>query len=131
MEKNWKEFVQEKYQEYKDIEYVECPAFGGERVYFTDKGFNHLIRKRKRLRPRFEQIRRLNLIPYARYILEHAKTSFEYKERIEKFLVDEILIDSQVSYWSFVEKINNERIIVIVRKINDESKHFFSIMDKI
>ena len=46
-QENWKEYIKEAKEEYKNIGYVECPAFGGESVYFNNYGFKHLVYKGK------------------------------------------------------------------------------------
>lgn len=119
MDKEWKEFIKQKRQEYRKIRHVECPAFGGEKVYFTDKGFNHLIRKKRRFRAHFEQVRRLNLISYAKHILSNAIIFTGHKQI------------GNVNLWSFEKNLMGEKIIVVVREINNEPKHFLSVMDKL
>ena len=51
---DFKEFIKKAKKEYKKIGHVECPAFRGEKVYFNNDGFNHLVRKGAFVRPLYE-----------------------------------------------------------------------------
>ena len=72
LDKDWKKFIQEKRREYMKIGHVECPAFGNEKIYFTQAGFNHLIRKERKWRDHNEQSQRLLFMQYAPGILNRS-----------------------------------------------------------
>jgi len=51
---NFRDFISKTKKEYKNIGYIKCPAFRNENIYFNRHGFNHLIRKERKLRDRKE-----------------------------------------------------------------------------
>lgn len=120
---DFKEFIKNAKTEYKKIGHVECPAFRGERVYFTKDGFTHLLRKGSDIRPDKEQLRRLKLLPHAASILRGSKYAHSQKLNI----VD----DCPAYFWTFSKTINSIPIRVVVRQLGNGRKHFFSIMDEI
>ena len=69
---NHKEFIKKAKKNFRKILYVECPVFNGEKVYFTDKGFTHLLRKGRELRPIGIQIKRIKLLKFAVPILSNS-----------------------------------------------------------
>lgn len=120
-EENWKDFIKKRHIEYKKIGHIECPAFDNERIYFNKHGFNHLVRKNGKLRSPFEQVRRTSLLYYAVAILQRAHKSVSYS-------INEV--DGLPGhFWTFYEKVNDIKIKVVVRKLNDGRIHFFSVMD--
>lgn len=108
--------------DYKKIGYIECPAFNGERVYFTSAGFIHLIRKDKILRPMKEQIRRLNLMKIVNKIVTNNQKYFEHTLLNNK--------KPPAQFWSLVIDNNDVYVKVVIRQIGNGNKHFFSVMDK-
>jgi hypothetical protein len=70
----WNNFLREKEIEYSSIGYVKCPAFGNEKIYFTNTGFSHLVRKSRKQRDKNIQIRRLTFCLYAPGILGRSRT---------------------------------------------------------
>jgi hypothetical protein len=123
--KSHKELIHKYYEEYKQIGYVECPAFDHEKIYFLKRGFRHLIWKGVKLRSLDEQIDRLGLLKYAPIII---RTSKYYKD----FNKNEISRSEEMSvnFWSFLQIHNGIEIIVLIRQINDKPKHFFSVMKR-
>ena len=119
---NHREFIRKSYVEYKKLGHVECPAFGGEKIYFNKYGFNHLIRKGEDLRPIVEQVKRIKLIPNATMILSKSI-------KIQQYRCD--IVDGYPAFfWSFNEIINSTNIRVIVRQLGSNGrKHFYSIME--
>ena len=118
----YKEFIRKSKDYYKNIGYIECPAFNNERIYLTNRGFNHLIKKDRKYRSKVEQIRRLVLIPYIVDILKNNSNYNTYRITNRE--------NSIASFWSFKKKIDNRIIIVVVCQINKEPKIFISVMDK-
>lgn len=120
-----KKFIHKRYEEYKKIGYVECPAFNCEKVYFLKRGFRHLIWKGVKLRTVDEQIERINLLKYVPLILKTSKFFKDFnKNNIENNTG--VIID----FWSFSQIHNGIEIIVLVRQIGDKPKHFFSVMKR-
>jgi hypothetical protein len=121
--KDHKKFIKKSYEEYKKLGHVECPAFGGEKIYFNKYGFNHLIRKGEDLRPIDEQVRRIKLIPNASIILSKV-------DKIQKCTCN--VVDGYPAFfWPFNGTIDSINIRVIVRQLgNNGRKHFYSIMNE-
>jgi hypothetical protein len=108
---------------YFSIRKVACPVFSNEFVYFTRRGFNHILRKGRRLRTVSEQLNRLRLVDLAPYILFISKNFEEYV--IER---DKNNISITIQSWSFVRYgLNNNKITLIVRQIGNGVKQFYSI----
>jgi hypothetical protein len=101
------------------IGYVKCPAFGNEKIYFTQAGFNHLLRKGRKLREKNDQIRRLTLVFHAPTILAVSTIVSSYERTY--------LRDSSADFWSFVGTRKEISITVVIRQLNGGRKHFFSI----
>lgn len=129
MEKKLKGAVRTAKTRYKKTTYVESPAFANEKVYFRDSGFNHLIRKGKRLRSEKEIIRRLHLLHHVTHIVKSAGKYTEYREIIKERPGNTQSI-SVARFWSLVHIVQGKEIRVIIRQINKEPKHFFSVMDE-
>ncbi len=119
---DFKVFIQNAKEEYRKIGHVECPAFRGEKVYFTNKGFNHLIRKGHGIRAPHQQIRRIRLLKRVKRVLETTKMFSEHRV-VKK-------INSTAHFWSFEKNIKGKNTVVIICQINKEPKKFLSIFDK-
>lgn len=122
MHKKHKKKVLTAREKYRAIKPVPCPAFNGDKIYFTKIGFNHLIRKGRFLRPNSEQKERLDLIILAPQILKENNT-FQTHQIREKDLITK----SDAQFWSFTKIIDGDVITIIVRQLDDKPKHFFSI----
>ena len=118
---------------YKKIGAVLSPALDNQYVSFNNTGFNHLIRKLS-LRSRNEQKRRFLLLPRAESIIKNPKAIIVYRKEEKKILIKrkeiKILKESIIHYWTFVYFTDSRRIKVVIRQVNNGSKHFYSIMDK-
>ena len=115
MEENkWKKFIENAKNEYYQIGSISCPAFGGEQVYFTKQGINHLLYKEGKLRSFDGQYRRIKLLPFA---IETIKISTKIASRDGKF-------------YTLLEKINGITIKVIIIKENSKLLLFLSVMNK-
>lgn len=123
MEDDWKEYLSKRRSEYAQIGYVECPVFPNEKIYFTQSGFRHLIGKQRKMRDRNEQIKRITFLQYAPGVL---KRSTKFSTNFTNIAENGI----KVSFWSFEGKVNGISLVVIVRQIDSQPKHFFSIFDK-
>lgn len=129
MEEKLRGIVRKAKIRYKKMVVVRCAAFGSEKIYFTDHGFNHLIRKGKRLRSEKEIIRRLRLLRHVTHVVQSAPKYTEYREIIKERTSSTQPI-SVARFWSLVHIIQGKEIRVIIRQINNEPKHFFSVMDE-
>ncbi len=110
-------------QKYRSIGSVKCPAFSGESVFFGRSGFNHLIRKGRKLRKNHEQTSRLELLLFAPYILFVSKTFDNH--RVVK---DKVNLKKSIQFWSFIRYgLLDEKITVIVRQSGKGKKEFYSI----
>jgi len=107
------EFIRKARQEYRAIGFILCPAFGNQPVYFTRKGFKHLVFKDGSYRPINDQKRRMNLLCKAFYILRSGKSFF-----------------SMVHLWSFAKEYDDKEVIVVVEQIDKRPKIFLSVMDR-
>src|SRR5262249_3164206 len=105
---------------YDQIGIIESPALSGE-VAFTDVGFNHLIRKRRRFRTRNERNRRFALLKYARRIIADKQATILYRQ--------EHFHSSVIHFWAFSATIDTHDIKVVVSQIDDGKKQFLSIME--
>lgn len=110
-------------QKYRSIGSVKCPALENEMVYFGRSGFNHLLRKGKRLRDGQVQWKRLSLLQFAPYILKMAK---QYETHT--VTNDPIHPKKLINYWTFVRYgLLERKITLVVRQIENGKKEFYSI----
>ena len=126
MKENHIEFIKKAREEYRKISSVCCPALGRVLVYFNRHGFNHLLRKDRRLRSEFQQRRRLELVPYAPEVLVKAQTIHKYEQITHGNAVTQ--------FWNIRGFINfsghRKMIHIVIRKLDSGRMHFFSIYDK-
>jgi hypothetical protein len=107
---------------YKRIGSVACPYFGGEKVYFTRNGFNHLLRKGKQARISSEQVERLRLIQYCKKILGSEGSLVEYRSSVRPSTI--------AQFWGFTARLDKLHVKLVVRQIDTGRKHFFSIFSR-
>lgn len=119
-------------QIYSKIGIIKCPALGDSYVSFSRKGFTHIMRKGRIPRTRNEQKRRFTLLGHVETIIKNPKARIEYEKRVVKEKVNrhgqKILIESTAHFWTFMEKVDDCNIKIIIRQLNDGDRHFFSIM---
>ena len=115
-----KDFIKLAKEEYKKIGYVECPAFSGEKVYFNHYGLDHLIFKGRIPRPKDQVIERFNLLNYAKNIIKNTKTVYDEERRTKG--------QSHAYFWTIKHSLRTINIRIILRRLNDGTLHFFSIM---
>jgi hypothetical protein len=110
-------------QKYRSIGSIKCPAFSGEQVFFGRSGFNHLIRKGRKLRKSDEQIDRLELLSFAPYIIHVSKSFYGHRK-----VRDKVNPEKLIKFWSFVRYgLLDRKITVIVRQSGNGKKEFYSI----
>jgi len=118
---------------YAEIGLVWCPALESF-ISFGNDGFHHLIWKNRKHRSKADQSRRFRLLKYAHDVIASHKTTIAYQERdiiAPKNRHGEIEAASfHAAYWAFTEKYKDTAIIVIVRKVGNGEKHFYSIFDE-
>jgi len=116
---------------YSNIGRIKCSALDDD-ISFSRLGFNHLIRKGRIPRTKNEQKRRFTLISYVEAVIKNPKAVILYRERKIKEKVDRhgkmILRESIAHFWTFVEKVQDCTVKVVIRQLDDGNKHFFSIM---
>ncbi len=117
---------------YSKIGRILCPALNNEYVSFNAAGFNHLMRKGRIPRTRNEQKRRFVLVSYVEKIIKNPRANILYqrkeiKEKLNRY-GEKILITSTANFWTFIEKINDCVIKVVVRQKERGNKHFLSVM---
>jgi hypothetical protein len=91
-----------------------CPAFGGEMIYVTRIGWDHLVDPSKH-RTVQEKIRRFEALPLAKKLIEISTTYQEYRE------------DHGISFWAFQANLDGKKIKVIVSAKN-KKKCFLSVI---
>lgn len=104
-------------------------------IYFTMKGFNHLIRK-ARIRSKREQKDRFRLVPFLEKVIKNPGAIIQYRQedRRVKIKKHSKLIEKKltIQYWGFAKTIGPKMVKVVIRQIGKGQKHFYSVMsDKI
>lgn len=119
---------------YSSIGPVTCPVLGNEKVFFTKAGFNHLIRKGKIVRPTKEQMRRFRLVRLAEKALRRENVSILRERRETREVINrhgkKSVIRVRADFWRIETIQDGQLITIIIRKIGNGQKHFFSIMNK-
>lgn len=93
-----------------------CPYLG-QNVHFTNRGFSHLIYKKRDMRPYTEIESRLNCIRLVPRILSKSGTLQEYENK-------------DVHYFGFIAIINSKKYKVVILKDNTGEYRFVSIIPK-
>lgn len=119
---------------YKKIGSVTCPVFNGELIYFNSKGFNHLIRKGRMVRPIKEQIIRFFLIRFVKRVIQKPvnRTIIEFEqrfviERINKF-GNKKSLKKPAKFWTIHQTIGNFLVKVVIIQVAGRRKEFLSVM---
>lgn len=113
---------------YSKIGEIPSPALSGS-VYFNSQGFNHLIRKGRKLRPKREQIRRFSLISHVEQIIRSSKIDLEFRKTESRVQInrhgEEILASKTILFWSFIKRKDGENIKVVIAQFGEKSKKIF------
>ena len=112
---NLEELINKAKSQYNALSSILCPALGDEPVVFNKYGWNHLIRKGRKLRNPKEQLRRVSLIQTAIKIISTCKNVQMYKADFDGNTV--------VEFW----ELRLESVSVILRKRSNGKLHFFSV----
>jgi hypothetical protein len=102
---------------YKSIGAIRCPALNNELVYFRRDGFEHLIRKDRKIRPIPDQLRRFKLLYKAGIIIVQGK-------------IIEQEIDNGIYFWTLGYSIGSTLIKIIIWQKRTGSKKFLSVINK-
>lgn len=119
---DWKEYINNEEEKYKKLGYIECPAFDGKKVYFNSHGLDHLIYKGRVPRSRDEVIKRFSLLPFACNILKNARNIYSEEKRVKE--------KSYAYFWTIKDNAGSRKIRIILRRLNNGTIHFFSIMQE-
>ena len=108
---------------YKSIKKIYCPVLKQD-VFFTSKGFHHLIYPGGKMRPIKEQMYKLGLLPLAIPVIKNAKKIYKY----EKSFIENL--GKEVGFWILKETVGQQKTLtkVILRKVGTGKIIFFSIM---
>ena len=121
----YKDLLEERRSWYKTIKKVYCPVLKQD-VFFTSKGFHHLIYPSGKMRPVREQMYKLGLLPLAIPVIKNAKQVYQYKKSLIKNL------GKEAEYWRLKEITGRQKVLtaVVLRRIGTGNIIFFSIMKK-
>ena len=86
---------------YKSIGAIQCAALNNELVYFRRDGFEHLIRKDRKIRPIPDQLRRFKLLYKAEIVMRQGK-------------ILEQEIEDGVYFWTLGHSIDGTLIKIII-----------------
>jgi hypothetical protein len=115
---------------YNTFQSVKCPALGGQSVYFTSEGFNHLVYKSARSeRSRKDQIGRFHVLDLAKEIIDISTTYQEYEEKLQEVEVKikkkRVKETKPIYYWGFIAIIKKKKLRVIVKRVGTVGKYVF------
>jgi hypothetical protein len=124
-------------QIYSKIGRVSCPFFNGELVVFNRKGFNHLLRRGPKVRPKKDSLIRLRLIEFAESIIKNldGNVVVEFRddyevERLVNRSGNKVKEKVLAKSWGFITTIDNSEITLVIGQIHGGQKEFLSIMAK-
>ena len=124
---NFKKFLQEKHNWYKNIGLVYCPILK-ENIIFNAKGFYHLrYHSSNKERTVAEQIYKINLLPLVIPVIKKAKDIFEYKSGLYSQK-----LGKKFELWE-LRGVSGRRhptiISVVLRRIGTGNITFLSVYD--
>jgi hypothetical protein len=117
---------------YKSIKEVYCPYFQ-EKVIFNAKGLEHLkFSKKNHARVSGDQYIRFKLLHLAPKVISLSKTiqgvshrkGFEWMRTNAR---NEFILKN-VSYYEFIAILENVRVRIVIKKVEDSQKYFWSII---
>lgn len=123
--KNAKNKAKALYDQWRQ-ESICCPAFNGERVVFSLKGWNHITGATGHKKRSFTDVRRrLKLLPHAREIIERSSTiqNVSMKRGVKFFALEAIIEGEKTS-------LDYQKIRVVICEDRTGKKIFYSVMDK-
>lgn len=133
VEENYEEAKRKAKELYSKIGSVWCPALG-QRINFNRVGFQHLLQKERKFRPKSERLRRFALLPYAKEIVSDYRGSIVYEKRkvFRRREIDgeDTSVASIMYFWAFADEWDGRRIKLVIRQVDGGEKHFFSIFEE-
>jgi hypothetical protein len=112
--------IEQAKEKYKKIGYVICPAFDNEKIYFNHYGIKHLVFKGRIPRPKDEVSIRFQLLFFSYALLKKVYVVDGEEKRVKG--------ESHAYFWTIRLKVNNIAVRMILRRLNNGTIHFFSIM---
>lgn len=131
-EKDFDEVVRKAEEFYATIGEIRCPYFG-DKVAFNAAGLKHLKFKLDMVaRSRSEQYARLKLLTLAPQVLFLSRTvqgiwHTKHFERIRIHSRTDLIL-KPISFYEFIAVLENTRVKVIVKQIDNGEKFFWSII---
>ena len=101
---------------YNCIKNKEINSIFNNKIIFNYKGFDHLIRKNRKLRTISDTERRFYLLKYIKIVLENGS-------------ICEVRKLQKINFYSINYKINKVNIFVIIKESNNNF-YFYSIFNK-
>ena len=118
---------------YAAIGSVSCPYFNGENVVFNAKGIRHLkFKTDEKARSRDDQYSRLKLLHIAPRVLQLSRTvqgiwhTRQFEPRKAHGRWERVL--KNVTFYEFIAVIEQVRVKVIVKQVEDGEKYFWSVI---
>lgn len=117
---------------YKHVGEINCPYFN-ETIAFNAKGLEHLKFLRKNhARPREDQYTRLRLIHLAPQVIKLSRTiqGISHTKNLETWRSNKKteMVMKPVGYYEFVAILNDVRVRVVVKQVDNGPKYFWSII---
>lgn len=114
-------FIAQQKIEYYKIKSIRSIVFLNQKIFFNNIGFKHLTQKGRYNRTIADQKRRLKLLIYVRHILQDVYANVEYRQFTDK--------NSTTHLYGVTSIIYEQKIKIVIRKINDGRLIFLSIMN--
>lgn len=130
--KNFDEIIEKGESLYKTFSLVHCPYFESE-IHFNAQGLEHLkFKRRGQARSRHDQYMRFKLLKFAPEVLKLSRTvqgiwETKHFERVRVYNRTDTIL-KQVIYYEFIAILNQIRIKVVVKQIDNREKFFWSII---
>ncbi|MCK4355012.1 hypothetical protein KAW43_01500 [Candidatus Parcubacteria bacterium] len=121
----YKKLLEKRRRWYKSIKKVYCPVLKQD-VFFTSKGFHHLVYPNGKMRPIKEQMYKLGLLPLVIPVIKGAKKIHKYEK---SFIKD---LGKNAEFWTLKEVVGQQETLakVILRKVGTGNIIFLSVMKK-
>ncbi len=117
---------------YSKIGHIWCPALN-DYVVFNSIGFQHLTWQGKTIRRRKEQLRRFALLPRTIEIVGEPVHNVEYRRMSKDVIVKrhgkKFAVKTRAQFWGLNAEMDGKKIRVVIGKIGDGGKHFFSVFE--
>jgi hypothetical protein len=125
---NYKAAKEKAKEFYGTIGTIFCRALDSN-IVFNRTGFDHLVQKERRMRPKSEQKRRFALLPFAKNILEthNGDITYKYRNYPQEKVGD--TDTTHMHFWALTARQNEKLIKIVIRQLDGGEKHFFSIFE--